>query len=201
MPMRRSLLVLPLLPALAGCSSDDEPPVALPPGPMGFKHLTPLPLNVASIEISQAAPVAMAGDIGGRLSPTPAEAVRIMGRDRLFAVGTSGQASFGVTQASLVRGGNSLTCLVGCRLDIIGADNARLGFVEAQSLRAKGGRDAARPGADAALLRDAMDDLNVEFEFQLRRALKDWLVKVTPGAEGEAASPDGGVTAEELPRT
>ena len=100
-----------------------------------------------------------------------------------------------------MQGRSSLTCLLGCRLEILSPHGSRLGFVEAQSRRAVTGPDAARPRAAEALLRSAMDDLNVEFEFQLRRALRDWLVKGTPGPDGTLpAAPPGGVTVKELPR-
>jgi hypothetical protein len=196
MHTRRALL----LPLLAACASDDEPvAAAVPPGPIEYKHLTPLPLNVAAVEVVQTRPAAVPSDVGASLSPSPTEAVRIMGRDRLVAVGTTSQAIFAVTQASLVRTGNTLTCLVACRLEIVDAEGERRGFVEAQSRRSKAGPDAMRPRADEALLREAMDDLNVEFEFQLRRALKDWLVQVTPGAAG--VTPDSDVTQEVLPKS
>ena len=68
--------------------------------------------------------------------------------------------------------------------------------------RVVSGADASRPRAAEALLRNAMDDLNVEFEFQLRRVLRDWLVQVAPGADGTLpAPPPAGVTREELPRS
>jgi hypothetical protein len=198
MPTRRTALLLPL--AFAACSTPE--PAYVPPGPMRFNHLTPLPLNVASIEVVPGGPPPQLGDIGARLSPSPTEAVRIMGQDRLLAVGTTGEARFTVSQAAMIQGRDSLTCLVACRLEILSAEGERLGFVEAQSRRAVSGTDANRPRAAEALLRNAMDDLNVEFEFQLRRALKDWLVKATPGAEGTIpAPPPAGVTVEELPKT
>src|SRR3954451_13184266 len=198
MPSRRALLLLPL--AAAACGTPEA--AYVPPGPMRFDHLIPLSLNVATIEVTEGAPPAQAGDIGARLLPSPAEAVRTMARDRLLAVGTTGEARFAVTHAAMIQGRDSLTCLVGCRLEILSAEGQRLGFVEAQSRRAVSGSDAGRPRAADALLRNAMDDLNVEFEFQLRRALKDCLVKVTPGPDGSlpAAAP-AGVTVEDLPRT
>jgi hypothetical protein len=195
MPTRRAALLLPLL--AAACAGRQEP-AFVPPGPMRFSHLTPLPLNVAAIEVAEASPPPQIGDVGARLSPMPAEAVRIMGRDRLLAVGASGEGRFAVTHAALVQGRDSLTCLVGCRLEILSAEGQRMGFVEAQSRRAVSGTDAGRPRAAEALLRNAMDDLNVEFEFQLRRALREWLVEVTPGADGTL--PAAGVTVEELPK-
>ena len=194
---RRQALLLPL--ALAACATPE--PAVVPPGPMRFNYLTPLALNVAAIEVAGGNPPPQPGDIGPRLLPSPAEAVRIMGQDRLVALGTTGTAQFVVTQAAMLRSGDGLTCLVGCRLDILSATGERLGFVEAQSRRAVSGADASRPRAEDALLRSAMDDLNVEFEFQLRRALKDWLVRVTPGEEGTIPAPaPGGVTIEELPK-
>ncbi|MFC7476397.1 hypothetical protein ACFQS7_18670 [Dankookia sp. GCM10030260] len=198
MPNRRALLLLPL--AVAACSTPD--PAYVPPGPMRFNHLTPLSLNVAAIEVAPGGPPSQSGDIGARLLPSPVEAVRTMAQDRLIAVGTTGEARFVVTQAAMVQGRDSLTCLVGCRLEILSAEGQRLGFVEAQSRRAVSGTDAGRPRAAEALLRQAMDDLNVEFEFQLRRALKDWLVRLTPGPDGSLPeAPPAGVTVEQLPKT
>ena len=199
MPDRRSLLLLPLL--AAACAGGRQDPVPLPPGPMSFRHLTPLPLNVANIEIAQDAPSPVAGDIGARLSPSAAEAVRIMARDRLLAVGTTGQAKVTISEAQLVQGQDSLTCLLACRLDILSSLGTRLGFVEAQSRRAVNGPDATRPQAPEALLRRTMDDLNVEFEFQLRRSLKDWIAATAPNADGGMAAPGPEpVGREDLPR-
>ncbi|MDO9710572.1 hypothetical protein [Paracraurococcus lichenis] len=199
MPTRRAALLLPL--AVAACGGPE--PADVPPGPMGFTYLMPLPLNVVSIEMAEGGPPPQPGDVGARLLPSPVEAVRIMGRDRLVAAGTTGEARFAVTQAALISGRDSLTCLLGCRLEILSAEGQRMGFVEAQSRRAVNGTDATRPRAAEALLRRTMDDLNVEFEFQLRRSLRDWLVPMVPGPDGTLAPPPapGGVTVEELPKT
>ena len=198
MPDRRAVLLLPLLAAACGGRQD---PVPIPPGPLGFRHLTPLPLNVANIQIAEASPPAQPNDVGARLSPSAAEAVRIMARDRLLAVGTTGQANFAVTQAQVLQGQESLTCLLACRLEILSQLGSRLGFVEAQSRRAVNGPDATRPRAPEALLRQTMDDLNVEFEFQLRRNLRDWIATVAPGPDGGMPAPGpADVGREDLPR-
>lgn len=197
MPNRRILLLLPVL--ASACGTKD--PVPIPPGPIGYRHLTPLPLNVAAIEISEVDPPAPLGDIGARERTTPAAAIRIMAQDRLLTVGSTGLAVFAVTQAQLVEGRESLSCLLGCRLEIRSALGSRLGFVEAQSRRAVNGPEAERPRAPEALLRRTMDDLNVEFEFQVRRNLRDWISAVVPGPDGGLPAPGpGGVTQEELPR-
>jgi hypothetical protein len=198
MPRRRTLLLLPVL--AAACAGKD--PVPVPPGPIGYRHLIPLPLNVASIEIAETVPLPPPGDIGARLSPTPAEAVRIMGRDRLVLVGTEGKGVFTVTIASLVQGREALSCLIGCRLEVLSPMGSRLGVVEAQSRRGVNGPDATRPRADEALLRRTLDDLNVEFEFQVRRSLKDWLSTAAPNPDGTIPAPSPApVTREELPPT
>ncbi len=196
MPRRGALLLVPLL---AACGTGRPEPVPIPPGPLSFRHLTPLPLNLANVEIAEEAPPAPAGDIGSRLSPSAAEAVRIMARDRLVLVGTTGQANFTVTRAQLLAGRESLVCDLGCRLEIMSSLGSRLGFVEAESRRAVSGPDATRPRAPDALLRQAMDDLNVEFEFQLRRNLRDWISASVPGPEGGMAAPGpAGVAREDL---
>jgi len=198
MPDRRAVLLLPLLAAACGGRQD---PVPIPPGPLSFRHLTPLPLNVANIQIAEDSPSAQPNDVGARLSPSAAEAVRIMARDRLLAVGTTGQANFAVTQAQVLQGQESLTCLLACRLEILSQLGSRLGFVEAQSRRAVNGPDATRPQAPEALLRQTMDDLNVEFEFQLRRNLRDWIAAVAPGPDGGMPAPGpADVGREDLPR-
>ncbi len=189
MPTRRFVLLLPLLAAACARRGPAEPP----PGPISYTHLMRLPLNVATVEIApEGAPPAGAGR---ETSPSPAEAVRIMGRDRLEAVGSTGRAVFTVTTASLQRDRARLSCLLGCRLEIRSSQGARLGFVEAQASRVVTGPEAERPRAADLLLRRTMDDLNVEFEFQLRRNLKDWLMTAGPVPQGA-----GEVTREELPR-
>lgn len=197
-PGRRILLLLPML--AAACGGRQEP-VPIPPGPLSFKHLTPLPLNVADVEIPEEAPPMPPGEIGAGLVPSPAEAVRIMARDRLLAVGTTGQARFSVTQAQVVAGRDALSCLLACRLEILSPFGSRLGFVEAEARRSVSGPEATRPRAPDALLRRAMDDLNVEFEFQLRRSLRDWLSAMAPGPDGGMAAPGpAGVAREDLPQ-
>ncbi|MBL6076510.1 hypothetical protein JMJ56_00750 [Belnapia sp. T18] len=189
MPDRRSILLLPLLAAACGGRLE---PVPLPSGPLGYKYLSPLPLNVAGIDIAEEAPSPVPGDIGARLSPSAPEAVRIMARDRLIAVGTTGQARFTVSQAQVIQSQDALTSLLGCRLEILSGLGSRVGFAEAAVTRSVSGPEAKRPNAPEALLRRAMDDLNVEFEFQLRRALKDWLSQTTPDPDGGMAAPGPG---------
>ncbi len=170
--------------AAASACARREPPPPLPP--MSWTHLAPWP------------PPSPPGDVGPLLSPPPDEAVRSMGRDRLSALGSSGQAVFRTTAASLVQErGPALRCSLACRLDIAGKGGEEgPAFVEAAAQRSVSGSDAARPQAGDLLLRRTMEDLNVEFEFQVRRGLRRWLVAAVP--EGGAVPPPVG--REDLPR-
>lgn len=192
MPITRrgTALLLPLL--VAACATGDaQPPLQPPPG---YAHLTPLRLNVLEIEMMDPGPAAFRVDPPAPLSPI-ALALQ-MGRERLSAVGTTGRARFGLVNASLTReaaGGaglfsdrtERLAVILRVRLEILGADAAPVGFAEAEVRRTATAvaNDAAAQARNAdQIVRQAMDDLNVEFEFQLRRNLRDWIMSAQPTA-------------------
>lgn len=203
---RRALLLAPA--ALAACAS---PPPRLEGPPIGYRHLTPIALDVAQVEIDERTPNAGPADVGRELSPSAAEAVRIMGRDRLSAFGRENRARFIVVRAQIIRArnprgggyfaadpGERLDCTLTARLEILGENDRRLGFAEATASRSRNAESTneARRIAAESLLRLTMFDLNTEFEFQVRRALRPYLA---PSAG--AAPPPAGVQREELPRT
>ncbi len=200
MPSRRLALLLPLV--LPACGSRD-PEIAVPGGPIGFRFLLPIRLNVAEVVVQEAEPPPAPGDFGATLAVPPARAVRQMAQERVFAVGSSGQAVFAVTQATVLRDATGVVCALGCRLDIVGAEGGRQGFIEAAA-RANitlpsGAAAATRQRAGEAMLRQALDRLNVEFEFQAKRNLRAWLVETAPGAGGMSAPAPGAVEREALP--
>ena len=206
MTHRRTVLILPL--ALGACASTPPPQADGPP--IGYTHLTQIRLDVATIVIEDRMPTPGPADVGRSLQPSAAEAVRIMGRDRLAAFGSENRARFGVTRAQMLRTrnpagtglfagdpGEQLNCQLTARLDILDANDRRLGFAEASAERTRNVESTAagrRLGAES-LLRQTMFDLNTEFEFQIRRALRPYLV------EGNQAAPPQPVGREELPRT
>lgn len=181
---------LALLPLLAACAGGDAQPALQPPP--GYAHLTPLRLNVLEIEVAE--PAAMRTDPPAPLSPA-VMAVQ-MGRERLVPVGTTGRARFLVDSATLTReaatGGGlfsqateRLAVAIRVRVEVLGADGRRVGFAEAESRRTAtviNEGEASRARAADQIVRQAMDDLNVEFEFQLRRNLRDWIMTGAPGA-------------------
>ncbi|MBO1074178.1 hypothetical protein [Roseomonas marmotae] len=206
------ILLLPLL--AAACASGDTTPTLQPPP--GYAYLTPLRLNVLDIEVVEPGPgPAFRTDPPAPLSPSALAAQ--MGRDRLVAVGTTGRARFLIDSATLIRevasaGGifaqqtERLTCVIRVRVEILGGDGRRVGFTEAEVRRSATVIDegpASRARAADQIVRQAMDDLNVEFEFQLRRNLRDWLMNGDPGVLPPAGiqqeSLDGGAPAAPAP--
>ena len=201
MPTRRRALRLAALLPLAACAGREEP-APLPPLVSGYRHLTPIRLNVAAVEALEPAPGAVRVT---EPSPIRPEAeMRRMAEDRLVAMGTEGTARFTVSNATLVREpGERLTCRLLCRLEILSAEGRPAAFVEAEARRTRTVSDRAalnaRLRATEELVRGAMEELNVEFEFQIRRTLRAWLVEgTTPPAAAPAT--DEPIQREDLPR-
>ncbi|MCI0754481.1 hypothetical protein [Teichococcus vastitatis] len=191
-PLLTAALGLPSL-ALAACAGGDAQPRLQPPPGYGF--LTPLRLNVLEVEVLEPPP-----GLGFRIDPpaplSPLVQALRMGRERLVAVGTTGRARFMVDNATLTRelaqpGGlfsqrtERLTVVVRVRVEVLDNEGRRVGFAEAEARRTATTIDegeAGRARAADTIVRQAMDDLNVEFEFQLRRNLRDWLMLGDPTA-------------------
>lgn len=200
MPMRRPLLKaalgLPLLVAACASSPPELPP--LPPLVEGYRHLTPLRLNVLDIEVLPPLP-----GVVQVMEPAPMRPdveLRRMAEHRLVPIGTEGRARFVITNARFIRQrlaggglfsgepGERLTVELAVRVEILaGPEAARVAFVEAQAQRtqtvADGASPATRRRAAEDVVRQAMEAMNVEFEFQMRRTLRAWLAEgLTPSA-------------------
>ncbi|MFC3123991.1 hypothetical protein ACFOD4_02865 [Pseudoroseomonas globiformis] len=193
-PSRRGLLVgmLPLL-TLAACAGGDSQPALRPPPT--YDYLTPIRLNVLEAEVLEPPTgLSFRVDPPAPISPL-AQALR-MGRERLVASGTAGRARFMVDNATLTQevaqpGGlfsqrtGRLTCIIRVRVEVLDQEGRRVGFAEAEARRTATVVDegeATRANAADAIVRQTMDDLNVEFEFQLRRNLRDWILTGAPSA-------------------
>ena len=61
-------------------------------------------------------------------------------------------------------------------LDIYTSANTRAGFAEARVSRTHSGDVDDLRATLYDMTKDMMDTMNVEFEFQLRRSLRDWLL-------------------------
>jgi hypothetical protein len=167
-------------PAVLTSCADDEPPPPTSFAPLTYSYLRPLRLNVGAIEINDAwTPDPALHDISAQSPAIPLDALRQMAQDRLVAAGASGRAVFSVEQASITQAGSNLDGLLKVRLDLYTSDGQRAAYADAAVSRSAptpdSDSDAAMRAALYALTQQMMSDMNVEFEFQLRRSLGDWL--------------------------
>jgi hypothetical protein len=189
---RRGLGALLLAAAVAACGGRREAPAG-PENfePLRYDYLTPIRLNVASVDIEQRF-VPGGGDASALDPVRPADAIAQMARDRLQALGTSGRAVLAINDASIIRRGGAYQGSLAIELDIYTSANTRAAFAEARV-------SATRPIANGEstrrtlyeLTKQLMDALNVELEYQVRRSLRDWLVEApaAPAPVQEQALP------------
>jgi len=166
---RRWSLLLPLLLAACGGGQSDYPP-------LHYSYLTPLRLNVATIEIQQHfVPSNVPPDVS-QLDPVqPVQALRNMAEDRLQAFGSSGRAVFVIQNASLTRQGDTVYGDFDVEVDIYTANNVRTAYAEARVSATHTG-DADDPATLYGMTKDMMNRMNVEIEYQMRRSLGAWLL-------------------------
>jgi hypothetical protein len=158
---------------LAACGHEERTDFA----PLRYQYLPPIRLNVASIDIQQRFyPSGIAPDITSRDPVHPVEALRAMAEDRLQALGSAGQAVFGITNATLTRQDDLITCALGVVLEIYPTPGIRSGFAQAIASRQHSGPVDDLRGTLYDITKAAMDAMNVEFEYQVRRNLAPWFL-------------------------
>ena len=168
--LRRTVLLL--LPLLTACVGDDLPQRTEFPA-LHYDYLTPLRLNVATVDVPDAPPP---GPLDQVNPAPPGQTLRRMALDRIGAGGTTGRAVFVVDQAGITEAGDGLSGVMAVHLDVLRPDGGRAAFAEARVTRqASLPRRADMPTALYDMTRAMMDDMNVELEFQARRSLRDWL--------------------------
>lgn len=169
---RRSSLLLPLL--LAGCGGGQSN--RLYP-PLHYDFLIPLRVNVAELQVEQRyVPAGVAPDVSQLAPMPPVLALRTMVADRVQAYGSAGRAVFVIQNASLVRQKDSIIGNFAVELDIYTSANTRAGFAEARVSRTYTGDLDDLPSVLYDMTKEMMDRMNVEFEYQVRHSLRDWLV-------------------------
>lgn len=184
---RRAVMLLPWLGAalLAACA--DEPP---PPDfqPLDFNYLTKIRLLVATIDVDTSwtpAPVPGAEHVEALSPIQPLQSLRRMAEERLIPAGNDGHAVFVVDDASLLRTGRLFEGNMKVHLDLSVAEGTKTGYAEAQVSRTRTITDDSVVGTQTALyelVKQMMADMNVEFEFQVRRSLHDYLQAATETA-------------------
>ena len=170
-------VVLALTVALTACASEEPPAVQ----PLDFSYLTPLPLNVATLNVKlQYVPSGVPPDVS-RLDPiSPVQALEQMAQQRLKPVGPTGQAVFTVNNASMVETGNVITGVMSVTLSIYPSPGVRAGYAQATVTRQISGVEGDLAGPLADLTRNLVDQMNVEFEYRVHQALGRWVL--SPGA-------------------
>ena len=195
---RRAALLLPVLSlpwlAAACVSGAPAPAVRTSFPPLRYDHLTPIRLNVADIAVEDRSVPAPDG-LDAQSPVRPGDALRGMARDRLLPGGASGRAVFVIDEAAIVRVQGGLSGTMAVHLDVLAADGGRAGFAEARVSRRRVGteRGESLRAVLYEVTRQMMDDMNVEFEYQVRRALREW---VQDTATAPAPAP---VQQQELP--
>lgn len=193
---RRSLIFTSfLLPfALAGCESRPKPVFEA----LSFDYLTKIKVDVGTIDINDSwAPRGSARQVGFLAPTRPVVALRTMASDRIVPGGTSGRATFVIDNASIIQDRSNYIGDFAVHLDIFDAQDEQVGTVSAkvhgnQKVTDDEDEDAVRTDLDT-LVRRMMGQMNVEFEFQLRKALRDKMQVTSPAAP----APDA-VDAEDL---
>ena len=165
--------------ALAGCGGD-EPPVVRSFPPLHYEYLPKLRLNVGQVEVVDHSLPVSPQDVASSAPVVPAQPLAQMARDRLFAAGTAGSATFVIDQASIVREpGGALDGQLAVHLDLTTPDGRHTGYAEARVARQHIPGSEAEDGSANLydLTRQMMDAMNVELEYQIRRSLRSLVVE------------------------
>jgi hypothetical protein len=194
--MRRLAPVLAIALLMAGCAS--SPPRVYTP--LRYDYLTPLRLNVASVTIENRFLPAGSTDLNGQ-DPSPlVPTLTAMAQDRLQAVGSAGRAVFVIKDASLVRTRDGIAGSMDVELDVYAGGGTRAGFAEARVSRRRTGDIDDMQATLYDMTKQLMDAMNIEFEYQVRHSLKDWIApSATPGAVQQQALPPPGSAAAPPP--
>ena len=194
---RALAVILPLL--LAACAEPPRPVFEA----FDFDYLTRIKLDVGFIEVdANWVPRGSARHVE-YLAPTrPSKAMRLMAEQRVVAGGTTGTAQVVVDDASIILVRDRFEARFALHLDIVDGQGQARGTASAEVREAVQATDASAVTATQidldALMRRMMAKLNVEFEYQVRQALKpavqstDPVVPPAPAIETQEAPPADG---------
>jgi hypothetical protein len=167
---RRSALLLPLV--LAACAGEEEQVFE----PFRYNYLPPIQLNVASIAVEQRfIPSGIEPDVSSIDPVPPIEALKAMANDRLQAFGTNNKAIFAILDGSLIRQDDVVNGSMAVSLTIFDDNGTQLGFAEARVQSRRSSVSGNMRPVLYDMTKVMMSDMNVEFEYQLRHNLKDYL--------------------------
>ena len=192
MRRRAACCFVVLMPVLAACATDEvEPPAPVAASPLRYDYLTPLHLNVAAVDIAPGF-VPASGGPASLLPVSPLQTLQQMARDRLRADGSTGRAVFVVDDASLTPVPGGLSGSMAVHLDILTSEGNRAGYAEARVSQVYSGPTGNMRAVAEDLVKQMMDRMNVELEYQVKRTLRNWL------QETETAPPPAAVQQQDL---
>jgi hypothetical protein len=169
-PTRRLIVLVPF--ALAACGGEEEPAFE----PLRYNYLPPIQLNVASIAVEQRfIPSGVTPDVTAQDPVPPIEALKAMANDRLQAFGTSNKAVFAILDASLTREKDVVLGSIAVSLTVADDSGSQLGYAEARVKGRHTGRIKDLGSVLYEMTKAMMSDMNIEFEYQIRRNLKNVL--------------------------
>jgi hypothetical protein len=164
---------------LAACGSEQPAPQGNFP-PLDFSYLPTLALNVATLEVQSQYVPSGPPEVSQDDPAPPVAALRTMATERLKPVGTAGRAVFAIDDAAMVRSGDTITGAFSVTLNIYTSAGVRAGFAQATVTRQITNVGGDLQTALYTLTRQLMQQMNVEFEYQVRHSLHDWLVTTGP---------------------
>jgi len=172
---RRSAMLLPLALAACGGSPPEYPTLR-------YDYLPPIRLNVAAVSVRQDyIPSGVAPDLSPLDPAQPVDALRQMAEDRLKAFGPAGRAVFVIQNASVIQEGDTITATFAVRLDVYTSANNRVGYAEARVARSHSGHVDDIHQVLYEMTRQLMEEMNVQFEYQVVHSLGDWVAPVGGG--------------------
>jgi hypothetical protein len=191
---RRFVLLLPI--ALAACGEEEQTAFE----PLRYNYLPPIQLNVTSIEVQQRfIPAGVSPDVSGLDPAPPIDTLKAMANDRLQAFGTANKAVFAILDASMVRENDVVTGSFAVSLTILDDSGAQLGFAEARVQSRHTGRIDDIRSVLYDMTKAMMSDMNVEFEYQVRKNLKAWLTSDTASPAPVEQTPLDGAPSNSTP--
>lgn len=179
---------------LAACGGRPSEPTRQP---LRYDYLTKIKLDVGRIDIDDNwTPNGADRHVEFQAPTAPLAALRQMAEDRLVPGGTARRALFTIDDASIIRVQDTYRANLAVRLDILDDNGERMRGIDAHvtHTHAVTGDGAPAVRSDLyELTRQAMDDMNVEFEYQIRLTLRADLQTTSP-----AAPAPGAVNTEDL---
>lgn len=189
---------------LGGCvaASDDTPPRPVAAPPLSYDYLTKLGLSVSDIVVDDTwTPLADSTEhVEDEATPRPVEALSRMIRDRLVASGGASRALATIEDASLVRVPGQLVGTFSVQIAVQGASGqGTAGPPGPVTASVSGTRTLASDSSEQqtadTLVRQLMDRMNVELEYQVRHQLSSYaggaLSPVPSAVQTESLPPPG----------